>query len=124
MVDADPMTVRRGPGRLVPTDPAGRQVVARLFRALADPHRLLLLELLLDGERSVSDCVDALGLAQSRVSTHLACLADCGYLTVRRAGRFSLYRVADPRVAQLVVLARSLAADNAAALVACTRIGE
>jgi hypothetical protein len=41
---------------------------------------------------------------------------------VRRSGRFAYYRVADPRVADLVVLARSLAADNAAALSDCVRI--
>ena len=45
-------------------------------------------------ERSVSDCVPHVGLAQSRVSSHLACLADCGYVQVRRAGHFSYYRVA------------------------------
>ncbi len=45
-----------------------------------------------------------------RVSAHLACLAGCGYVRVRRAGRFAWYRVADPRVAGLVTLARSLAA--------------
>ncbi|MGH3516342.1 MAG: ArsR/SmtB family transcription factor, partial [Haloechinothrix sp.] len=76
----------------------------------------------LAGERSVSDCVRHVGLAQSRVSTHLACLADCGYVQVRRGGRFSYYRVADPRVAEVVHLARTLAADNAAALASCMRI--
>jgi DNA-binding transcriptional ArsR family regulator len=53
------------------------------------------------------------------VSTHLGCLSDCGYVQVRRAGRFAYYRVADPRVAELVLLARGLAADNAAALAEC-----
>jgi hypothetical protein len=41
---------------------------------------------------------------------------------VRRQGRFAYYTVTDPRVAELVLLARSLAADNAAALAACMRI--
>jgi hypothetical protein len=44
---------------------------------------------------------------------------DCGYVQVRRSGRFAWYKVADPRVADLVMLARSLAADNAAALADC-----
>jgi hypothetical protein len=44
------------------------------------------------------------------------------YVQVRRSGRFAYYRVADLRVADLVVLARSLAADNAAALSDCVRI--
>jgi ArsR family transcriptional regulator, cadmium/lead-responsive transcriptional repressor len=55
------------------------------------------------------------------VSTHLACLADCGCVQVRRRGRFAYYTVADPRVAQLVVLAHALAADNATARAACMR---
>ncbi len=103
---------------------AGEQagVVAKFFRALGDPTRLRLLEFLLAGEHTVSECVAHVGLAQGRVSTHLACLADCGYVAVRREGRFSHYRVADPRVADLVVLARSLAADNCSALSACARI--
>jgi ArsR family transcriptional regulator, cadmium/lead-responsive transcriptional repressor len=49
-------------------------------------------------------------------------LADCGYVEVRREGRFSYYRVAGSRVVDLVRLARGLAADNAAELAACGRI--
>ena len=79
-------------------------------------------EFLLREEHTVTECVDRIGLSQGRVSAHLACLADCGYVQVRRAGRFAHYRVADPRVADLVMLARSLAADNAAALAECVRI--
>lgn len=97
-------------------------MVAKFFRALGDPTRLALLEYLLEGEHSVSECVEEVGLAQGRVSSHLSCLAECGYVAARREGRFTYYRAADPRVADLVVLARSLAADNAAALAACTRI--
>ena len=99
--------------------------VAKFFRALGDPTRLKLLEFLLDAEHaehSVSDCVTHVGLSQGRVSTHLACLANCGYVTARREGRWCYYRVTDPRVADLVVLARSLATDNCAALSACDRI--
>lgn len=112
--------VSRAP--LLPED--GEQVgtVAKFFRALGDPTRLRLLEFLCDAEHSVSDCVTHIGLAQSRVSTHLACLADCGYVQARRNGRWCYYRVTDSRVADLVVLARSLAADNCAALDACGRI--
>ncbi len=103
---------------------AGEQVgvVAKFFRALGDPTRLRLLEFLLAGEHTVSECIAHVGLSQGRVSVHLACLADCGYVAARRAGRFTHYRVVDPRVADLVVLARSLAADNCAALAACERI--
>jgi DNA-binding transcriptional ArsR family regulator len=98
------------------------EVVARFFRALGDPARLRLLEFLLGGEHTVTECVRQVGLSQGRVSSHLACLAGCGYVEGRRSGRFTWYKVADPRVADLVVLARSMAADNAAALAACVHI--
>ncbi|WP_298800353.1 metalloregulator ArsR/SmtB family transcription factor [uncultured Pseudonocardia sp.] len=107
---------------LLPVEAGGVEMVAKFFRALGDPARLRLLEFLLDDEHTVTECVEHIGLSQGRVSTHLGCLSDCGYVTVRRAGRFAFYRVADPRVADLVVLARALAADNAAALAACMRI--
>jgi DNA-binding transcriptional ArsR family regulator len=110
------------PAALLPTEASGVEMVAKFFRALGDPVRLRLLEFLLNEEHTVSECVTHIGLSQGRVSTHLACLSDCGYVQVRRQGRFAHYRVSDPRVAELVLLARSLAADNAAALAACMRI--
>ena len=119
------MTDVANPAALAPLLPEGGEqagTVAKFFRALGDPTRLRLVEFLLDGEHSVSDCVAHIGLAQGRVSTHLGCLADCGYVQARREGRWCYYRVVDPRVAELVVLARSLAAENCAALDACTRI--
>lgn len=107
---------------LLPVEPGGVEMVAKFFRALGDPVRLRLLEFLVHEEHTVTECVAHIGLTQGRVSTHLGCLADCGYVQVRREGRFAYYRVADPRVADLVLLARALAADNAAALAACMRI--
>jgi DNA-binding transcriptional ArsR family regulator len=107
---------------LLPTEPNGVEMVAKFFRALGDPARLRLLEFLLRDEHTVTECVAHVGLSQGRVSTHLGCLSDCGYVRVRRQGRFAYYTVTDPRVAELVLLARSLAADNAAALAACMRI--
>jgi DNA-binding transcriptional ArsR family regulator len=110
------------PVRLLPAAIGGVDTVAKFFRALGDPSRLRLLEFLLREEHTVTECVAHIGLSQGRVSTHLACLADCGYVEVRRTGRHAYYRVADPRVADLVMLAHSLAADNCAALDGCHRI--
>jgi DNA-binding transcriptional ArsR family regulator len=96
--------------------------VARFFRALSDPTRLRLLEFILRGERTSAECVEHAEISQPRVSVHLSCLVDCGYIAARREGKKLHYSVGDPRVADLVVLARSLAADNAAALDCCPRI--
>lgn len=113
---------RRGPGTALPEDPAGRELLAKFYRALGDPTRLTLLELCAEGERTGSDCVERAGLSQGRVSAHLACLVACGLLSVRREGRFAFYRVADPRVAELVRTGREMVADHAASIAACTRV--
>lgn len=120
--DVRPVASTAPSARLLPDTDDGVSVVAKFFRALGDPSRLRLLEFLLDGEHTVGECVEQVGLAQGRVSAHLACLADCGYVQARREGRKAFYKVADPRVAQLVLLAHALAADNACALAACMRI--
>jgi DNA-binding transcriptional ArsR family regulator len=112
------------PVTLLPVGDDAVGVVAKSFRALGDPARLRLVEFLLHDEHTVTQCVQHIGLAQSRVSTHLARLADCGYVQVRRDGRYAYYQVADPRVAQLVLLARALAADNHTALCACHPIAD
>jgi DNA-binding transcriptional ArsR family regulator len=119
------------PTTLAPTaapaasDPAGcshTDTVARFFRALSDPTRLGLLEFILAAERTSAECVQHAQISQPRVSVHLSCLVDCGYVTARRDGKKLRYSVGDPRVADLVVLARALAADNATALNCCPRI--
>jgi DNA-binding transcriptional ArsR family regulator len=109
-------------GPLLPATPDGIGWVAKFFRALGDSTRLRLLEFLLHEEHTVTECVAHVQLSQGRVSAHLACLADCGYVEVRRTGRNAFYRVADPRVAELVMLARALATDNCTAPAAYPRI--
>lgn len=105
-----------------PASRQGMEMLAKFFRAAGDPSRLALLELLIGGERNVSECVALLGITQSRASSHLACLAQCGYVGVRRDGRFTYYRVVDPRVRELVALAQGMTADNAEEIAACSRV--
>lgn len=106
----------------VPDDPAGRDLIARFYRALGDPTRLLLLAFCAEAERTGNDCVEAAGLSQGRVSAHLACLVSCGLMTVRRSGRFALYHVTDPRVAELVGLGTGIVADHAESIAVCTKV--
>jgi DNA-binding transcriptional ArsR family regulator len=54
-----------------------------LFEVVAEPHRRRMLELLRDGDRSVNELVDDLGLAQPTVSKHLKALRDAGLVVVR-----------------------------------------
>ncbi len=103
-----------------PTSPLhAADQVARVFHGLADPTRLCIVQLLLDGERSVGELVAALGAPQGRVSSHLMCLRWCGFVATRRQGRRVYYRIADPRVVELVRLAQELLRDNARAIAAC-----
>src|SRR6267154_614887 len=96
---------------------------ARFFRVLSDPTRLAILELLLQGPRTVSELVEALDVSQSRVSNHLACLRWCEFVDTEREGRQITYRLRDRRVRGLIAGARSMAADHCEHLASCTRIG-
>lgn len=94
---------------------------AKLFRGLADASRLAILEVLRDGERTVSEVVAATGLSQPNASGHLACLKDCGLVSSRQEGRFVYYGIADPRVDEVLRGAEEILADVAARVYACTR---
>ncbi len=63
------------------------------FNAVAEPRRRQILEALSDGERSVNELVEALGLAQPQVSKHLRVLREVGVVDVRENGRQRLYRL-------------------------------
>ncbi len=67
------------------------------FRALADPVRMRLVALCRQGECSVSELTEVLGLSQPRISQHLKQLCDCGILRRFREGKWVFYRVAAGR---------------------------
>jgi DNA-binding transcriptional ArsR family regulator len=81
---------------------------AQLFRVLGHPVRLRILELLLEGERTVGDLQAALRLDSSGTSQHLAALRQQGVLGSRRAGTSVYYRIKDPRVSQLMAVAKQI----------------
>ena len=64
---------------------------AALFHSLSDPARLAVLQHLTNGEHRVRDLTEHLGLAQSTVSAHLACLKECGLVDSRPQGRASMF---------------------------------
>lgn len=69
---------------------------AALFRSFGDPTRLVILGHLQFGEHRVIDLVKHLGLSQSTVSKHLACLKDTGMVISRAEGRASIYFLTHP----------------------------
>src|ERR1700753_3799999 len=80
---------------------------ASLFRSLGDPARLMIVRRLATSPARVIDLVSALGLAQSTVSKHLACLRDCGLVTSVPAGRASVFRLGPPELAQTLTAAET-----------------
>lgn len=75
--------------------------VAEQFRALAEPSRLRLMNLLFDGEHSVGELVQLSGLTLANVSKHLGILHQCGWVDRRRDGLHVYYALADDRAAVL-----------------------
>ena len=96
---------------------------ATLFRSLGDPARLMIVRRLAAGPARVTDLVPALGLAQSTVSKHLACLRDCGLVTSEPAGRASVFRLAQPALADMLAAAETVLAATGNAVALCPAWG-
>jgi DNA-binding transcriptional ArsR family regulator len=75
----------------VPHETSALEAAACLFHGFSEGSRLAILQHLSTGEHRVVDLVGHLGLAQSTVSKHLACLRDCGLVTSRAEGRATVY---------------------------------
>lgn len=84
----------------LPVDAA--ELIAGRFRALSDPTRLRIIDQLRRKEEvSVGELTETLGTSQQNVSKHLAALRSEGFVTRRKKGTSSLYRIADPAVLEL-----------------------
>ncbi len=94
-----------------------------LFRSLADPTRLAIVRHLALGEHRVVDLTAHLGLAQSTVSGHLACLRDCGLVTARANGRASWYTLSRPELLDLLGSAERLLEATGDAVALCPTSG-
>jgi ArsR family transcriptional regulator, cadmium/lead-responsive transcriptional repressor len=94
-----------------------------LFRSLGDPTRLAIVHELAAGELRIVDLTGRLGLAQSTVSAHVACLRDCGLVQGRAVGRQSLYRLARPELVAVLAAAEALLAATGNAVNLCPVYG-
>ena len=74
------------------------ELIARRFRALSEPLRVRILDLLRDEELSVNTLAEQLGAGQQNVSKHLAVLVESGMLARRKDGVHVYYRIADEGV--------------------------
>ncbi|NJC71192.1 winged helix-turn-helix transcriptional regulator [Planosporangium thailandense] len=95
-----------------------------LFRGLGDPARLAIVHELARGERRIVDLTRALGLAQSTVSAHVACLRGCGLVDGRPVGRQMLYRLSRPELLAVLAAAEQLLAATGNAVALCPAGGD
>lgn len=93
--------------------PAALRPAAALFRSLGDPARLAIVRRLAAGPARVVDLTQVLGLAQSTVSGHLACLRDCGLAAARPQGRASVWSLTQPALLDLLSTAEAVLAATA-----------
>jgi ArsR family transcriptional regulator len=84
------------------------QVKADFFKTLAHPARIRVLELLRDGERSVGELIPEVGLEASHLSQQLGILRRANVLQARKEGSTVRYSVTDPRIFELLEVAKAI----------------
>ncbi|WP_157244955.1 ArsR/SmtB family transcription factor [Nonomuraea typhae] len=114
------MAIDRDAGLCVSAEiAAGITPAAALFHSLADETRLRIVARLARGEARVVDLTAELGLAQSTVSKHLACLRDCHLVDYRAEGRQSFYSLTRPELMDLLSAAEHLLRATGHAVTIC-----
>jgi DNA-binding transcriptional ArsR family regulator/rhodanese-related sulfurtransferase len=89
---------------------------ARVGKALGSPHRLELLELLGQGERTVDSLAGEIGVSIANVSQHLQTLRQAALVESRKQGQFVYYRLADPLISDLCRALRTVSEHRLAEL--------
>jgi DNA-binding transcriptional ArsR family regulator len=84
------------------------QLKAEFFKTLGHPARIRILEVLRDGEHTVSELVPKVGIESSHLSHHLAVLRRSHVVQTRKAGATVVYSVVDPRIFQLLEVAKQI----------------
>lgn len=90
------------------------QVKADFFKTLGHPARIRVLELLRDGERTVSQLLPEVGLEASHLSQQLGILRRANVLQARKDGATVLYSVTDDRIFQLLEVAKAILSSSLA----------
>jgi DNA-binding transcriptional ArsR family regulator len=88
------------------------QVKADFFKTLGHPARIRILELLRDGERSVGDLIPDVGLEPSHLSQQLGIMRRAGLVQNRKEGSSVIYSVTDPRLFELLAIAKQILSSN------------
>ena len=101
-----PMKIALAPATAEMLDNA--EVAADFLKKLANPNRLMIVCALVDGERSVRDLEDTLGIRQPGLSQQIAELREAGFIVGRKQSKSVFYRLADGRVAEFIAMMHHL----------------
>jgi DNA-binding transcriptional ArsR family regulator len=85
---------------------------AQILKCLAQPRRLMILDYLHAGEKSVGELAELLGLPQPNVSQHLAALRAQDIVATRREGNIIFYSLVDPRIVRAFDICHEFLADR------------
>lgn len=89
-------------GKLKLTDLDALAEAAECLRTLAHPHRLRMIQMLLQGDYTVGDLAEACELPSAMASEHLRLMQRCGFLTSEKDGRKVYYKVAEAHLANIL----------------------
>jgi DNA-binding transcriptional ArsR family regulator len=95
-----------------PVDRPLSEIKAELFKALGHPGRIRILEVLAEGERTVTEMVPLVGLEASHLSQQLGVLRRAGVVTARREGATATYTLASDDIAELLRVAKRFLLDG------------
>jgi len=88
------------------------ELQSEVCKTLASPKRIEILNALKDGEKTVSELVDILGVPKANVSQHLAVMRHKGILRSRREGINMYYSVSNLKVIQACILMKEVLVDQ------------
>lgn len=80
---------------------------AECLRTLAHPHRLRMVQMLLQDRYSVGELADSCGIPPHMASEHLKLMQRCGFLKAEKQGRFVYYNIAEPHLADILACVES-----------------
>ena len=76
---------------------------AKVFKALCDPNRLMIIEMLQGGEKCACKLLEDLNIVQSTLSHHMKILCDSGLVVGRRDGKWTHYSIHPTGIVQVIV---------------------
>ena len=88
------------------------ELKAEMFKALAHPARVRALEVLAEGERSVSELQPEVGIESAHLSQQLGVLRRAGLVATRKDGTAVIYSIKDPLLIELLAVAKALLIES------------